>query len=266
MTEHRFVLRCLPAARAGQDAARYKLTVTAACGGSHPSSVPYRLGRDWAGNITVSGEALEAHTALCYTTQARVNVCGNRAAQCEAQKAAGRAEACHPVYFCPTAATQCDGDMDEFIAGLSLRLLHGAEEKARALSFAVHEAVAYAPCSTAITTTAAEAFAARRGVCQDYAQILLALCRRVHIAARYVCGVTVGEGATHAWVEVFIATVGGGVWLPLDPTGGCDADDSYAVLSAGRDAQDAAVERGIFIGNAMQCQTVRLRVFPAEKE
>ena len=64
--------------------------------------------------------------------------------------------------------------------------------------------MAYTHGVTGVRTTAAEAFALRRGVCQDYAHIMLALCRLCDLPARYVSGHLLGEGGTHAWVDVLL--------------------------------------------------------------
>ncbi|MDO4289895.1 MAG: transglutaminase family protein [Eggerthellaceae bacterium] len=123
---------------------------------------------------------------------------------------------------------------------------------AQRLSARVFAAFEYAPGSTDTTTTAAEAFAGGRGVCQDYAHVLITLCRELGIPARYVTGLMVGEGATHAWVEVH----DGERWRGVDPTHNCVVDDRYLLFSTGRDFEDCPIERGMFRGNAEQTQRV----------
>lgn len=88
------------------------------------------------------------------------------------------------------------------------------------------------------------------GVCQDYAHILTALCRAAGIAARYAAGMMTGEGASHAWTEVW----DGQFWHGLDPTHNCLVDERYIKLSHGRDFMDAAVDRGCFLGTASSRQ------------
>ena len=68
----------------------------------------------------------------------------------------------------------------------------------------IHTYMCYSPGSTQIDTTAIEAFQQRKGVCQDYAHILIAMCRACGIPARYVNGFMQGVGVTHAWVEVLV--------------------------------------------------------------
>lgn len=110
----------------------------------------------------------------------------------------------------------------------------------------------YEAGSTNNATTAEMALEQRRGVCQDYAHILIALCRKQGIAARYVAGFMIGEGATHAWVEIFV----NGKWIGLDPTHNRIVDDLYIKLAEGRDFTDCIIDRGIFNGSASQTQYV----------
>lgn len=120
----------------------------------------------------------------------------------------------------------------------------------------VHEAFSYEPGATDTTTTAAEAFDLGRGVCQDYAHVLISLCRLLGIQARYVTGLMVGEGASHAWVEVH----DGVRWRGFDPTNNCPADDRYLLFATGRDFEDCPIERGVFRGSAEQVQIVSASV------
>ena len=105
-------------------------------------------------------------------------------------------------------------------------------------------------------TTAEEAFMQRKGVCQDYAHIFIALCHLAKIPARYVAGMMVGEGFSHAWVEI----LSDGVWYAIDPTHACMANDTYIKISVGRDAEDCMINKGIMKGGGTQLQTVRVLV------
>ena len=88
----------------------------------------------------------------------------------------------------------------------------------------------------------------RRGVCQDYAHIMAALCRLHGIAARYVSGHLLGEGGTHAWVEVLLPgpTADEAIVVPFDPTHGRRAGLSYLTIAVGRDYADVAPTSGTF--------------------
>jgi transglutaminase-like putative cysteine protease len=113
----------------------------------------------------------------------------------------------------------------------------------------VHDAMTYRPGITGVRTTAAEALALAGGVCQDFAQVMLALCRLCGLPARYVSGHLLGEGGTHAWVEVLLPDPADEqrlIALPLDPTHGRAAGLSYVTTAVGRDYRDVAPTSGTF--------------------
>ena len=93
-------------------------------------------------------------------------------------------------------------------------------------------------------------------MCQDYAHVFIALARLAGWHTRYCMGLTVGEGATHAWAEIYYE----GAWHGFDPTRDCRTDASYLRFATGRDAADCPVEQGTFYGLADQTQTVFMRV------
>lgn len=112
----------------------------------------------------------------------------------------------------------------------------------------VNATMSYVPCATTVETTAAQVAAARQGVCQDYAHLMIAYLRQMGIAARYVCGFLEGQGQTHAWVEVF----DGYAWRGFDPTHCRPVESGYVKLAHGRDAADCPVSRGNYVGQAIQ--------------
>ena len=102
---------------------------------------------------------------------------------------------------------------------------------------------------TAVTTPAAEAWAAGIGVCQDYAHCMLALCRLCGLPARYVSGHVLGEGGTHAWVEVLVRHPQDEDALravPIDPTHDRRAGLRYITVAVGRDYFDVPPTSGTF--------------------
>lgn len=121
----------------------------------------------------------------------------------------------------------------------------GAVERAAEVMHEVFAAFTYTPGSTTVDTTAEQALAQRRGVCQDYAHVMLAVCRHLGLTARYIAGMLDGEGATHAWVEVYDER---GVWVGLDPTHDRPAGDTYIVIGHGRDYRDTKIDIGLFTG------------------
>lgn len=113
----------------------------------------------------------------------------------------------------------------------------------------VFDTMTYSPGATGIHTTAAAALADRQGVCQDYAHLMIAICRRLGLAVLYVSGHLLGQGGTHAWVEVILPSSDGGdraeCW-PLDPTHGQSADLTYLTVAVGREYGDVAPTSGSY--------------------
>jgi len=114
----------------------------------------------------------------------------------------------------------------------------------------VHEAISYAHGATSVATTAAEALAGGRGVCQDTAHVMIALCRAVGLPARYVSGHLLGEGGTHAWVEVILADATGARAVAFDPCNGRRGGRDYLTVATGRDYTDVAPTSGTYVGTA----------------
>jgi transglutaminase-like putative cysteine protease len=127
--------------------------------------------------------------------------------------------------------------------------------RARELMEAVRGELAYEPGATDVQTRADEVLALGRGVCQDFAHVLLAGCRISGIPARYVSGYlydpTLGGGnaASHAWVDVYDEERG---WIALDPTHGREQTDAYVRVAVGRDYADVPPTRGVFKGGATE--------------
>lgn len=104
----------------------------------------------------------------------------------------------------------------------------------------------------------------KAGVCQDFTNILLQMVRMLGIPARYVSGYicpsdenTRGEGATHAWIEVYIPFYG---WLGIDPTNNTIANQYHVKLASGRDYHDCAPVKGVYKGNAKDDLYVKVKV------
>jgi transglutaminase-like putative cysteine protease len=139
-----------------------------------------------------------------------------------------------------------------FDIGADLRARHrDDEELAHAISAFVSREMIYTKGVTDVFTTAAVAFSMRRGVCQDYAHIAIAISRVCGLPARYVSGHLLGEGATHAWVEFLVPASREGDRarvISLDPTNRCATNLRYIVVAIGRDYDDVAPTSGCFVG------------------
>jgi len=118
---------------------------------------------------------------------------------------------------------------------------------------------------THVRTSAAEAFEAGSGVCQDFAHLAIAVLRAIGIPARYVSGylhpdrdAEVGiaaSGESHAWVEAWA-----GDWWGLDPTNGVDVGARHVAVARGRDYADVAPVRGVYAGSAEHRASVVVRM------
>jgi transglutaminase-like putative cysteine protease len=117
---------------------------------------------------------------------------------------------------------------------------------ARRACAAVFDRMTYEHDVTDVRTTASEALKLGRGVCQDYAHIMLAICRLLGLPARYVSGQLLGRGGSHAWTEVLVDRGGRLRVLPLDPTHEREAGLTYVTVAVGRDYADVAPFSGTY--------------------
>ncbi len=136
-----------------------------------------------------------------------------------------------------------------------------AWQSALALMRFVHDFLKYEPQVTHVHTHMHDVITQRRGVCQDYAHLMIGLCRSAKIPARYVSGYLATEtaSATHAWVEVFIPTVG---WLGLDPTHNCQIGENYVKIGVGRDYADVPPVAGNYRGTLNRQMEVEVKIAP----
>jgi transglutaminase-like putative cysteine protease len=174
-------------------------------------------------------------------------------------------------YLEPSALTQPDDALRQVAA--TLGTADQAREQpatlARRINDWVHNALSYEHDVTAIHTTAAQVLSLRRGVCQDYAHVMLTLCRLCGLPARYISGHLLGEGGTHAWVEALLPAPdrpGEAIALALDPTHGCETNLHYITIAAGRDYYDVAPTSGTYRAPYSGQLTAKKRVGPISLE
>ncbi len=149
--------------------------------------------------------------------------------------------------------------LDAFVQG---RGLDGARRQwdpltaVHRLASSLYEAFEYEPGVTGADSPIDHALAEGRGVCQDFAHIMIAVCRGWGVPARYVSGYLFTDqqagdrsdpDATHAWVEVFLPSLR---WIGFDPTNNCLASDRHVLAAIGRDYADVPPSRGVFKGGA----------------
>lgn len=145
-------------------------------------------------------------------------------------------------------------------------------EAALDLVHRIHSEFAYDPQATTVATPVAEVFEHRRGVCQDFAHVLLAALRSLGLAARYVSGYLatepppgrprlIGADAGHAWVSIFCGDAG---WVDLDPTNDVIPDDRHILVAWGRDYEDVSPVKGVILGGGKHTVHVAVDVIPRE--
>src|SRR6187455_2148732 len=146
---------------------------------------------------------------------------------------------------------------------------------AEALSTTLHADIQYVPGVTTVSTSPTEVVETRRGVCQDFAHLMISCLRSRGLPARYVSGYLrthapaeagadeprlVGDGASHAWVAAWSPPYG---WIEFDPTNGCYAGTDHVAVAWGRDFGDVSPLRGVILGGAEHQLAVTVLVEPA---
>jgi transglutaminase-like putative cysteine protease len=127
----------------------------------------------------------------------------------------------------------------------------------------INEKFTYDREATSVQTTIGESIRARAGVCQDYAHVLVALCRYYGVPARYVSGYVfsgeegsvLGAEASHAWCEAYLGPHG---WVGFDPTNNTLIDDRFARIAVGRDYRDVSPVRGVYKGASRASMSVNV--------
>src|SRR5271165_378278 len=173
------------------------------------------------------------------------------------------------LYLRETALTSADADIAGFAAACRsasevdpLKLLHLMLDR-------LHDEMAYDTDPTHAATTAAEAFALKRGVCQDLTHVFVAAARHLGIPARYVGGYFCrGDGvseqeAGHAWAEAFVPELG---WVAFDAANGICGTDAHVRVAVGLDYLGAAPLRGARHGGRGEVLSVKVRVTQAAQQ
>lgn len=224
--DHSFALRCIPIESASQHILSCELTVS--------PFVSTKNTVDAFGNNVATGYLSADHRFLDFEIK------GTAETDCSAEKT--------DFMFCylyQSAMTKPGEALRAFYGKIKTGCPDGSPyERAMYFSDALNETMTYRKNVTDISTTAAEAFDKKQGVCQDFTHIMLSLLRMDGIACRYIAGLASCDGETHSWLELWE----GGHWTGIDPTNNCGVSDNYLILSQGRDFRDCAVDRGVMFG------------------
>jgi len=163
-------------------------------------------------------------------------------------------------------------ELDELARQLNVDKRNGADPLTvlRKLNADLFREFEYAKASTSVDSPIEDALRLRRGVCQDFAHIMISLVRNLHIPCRYVSGYLYhdgshadrsADGASHAWVEALLPGLG---WVGFDPTNDLLAGGRHIRTAIGRDYADVPPTTGIMKGTAKSELQVRVRVSPSE--
>lgn len=242
-SDHSFLLKCYPQENRRQRILRFSEEIYPAAALQYSS--------DWAGNQQCIGTITQSHTSFSVTVQG--------AAETYADFYEEYDPSVSPFYKYATELTEA-GD---FIKSIAAETPENADfyEKSVLLLHAAHNALRYEKGVTTVRTTAEEAARAGKGVCQDFVNVFLALCRYYRIPCRYCAGLVNGIGESHAWAEVNCS----GYWYAFDPAADKLVGDGYLKFSHGRDYTDCTINRGSFRGAAKQTQNIFASMIPEEE-
>jgi transglutaminase-like putative cysteine protease len=234
-------LRLRPLDDGGQHCSSFRLT-------TDPPGLRVREYRDHFGNEVLHFDLLESHDLLEVRATSEV---ATREAFVDGRRRPTLLE--RYDFLAPTAYAPFSDRLRSFAAahaGSPEALMHG-----------VHAELVYDTRATDVRTRADEALELGRGVCQDFAHVLLASCRVHGIPARYVSGYLHdpahdgGDAASHAWIDAWDDERG---WISLDPTHDRGQTDRYVRVATGRDYADVPPTRGVWRGNASETLDVRV--------
>jgi transglutaminase-like putative cysteine protease len=231
--------------------------------------------RDFYGNTVHNFDIPERHQSIEVATQAIVDVLpireldpagvedwdelDRRVAQTDYW------EMMVPSHFATSSAL-----LDQLAGELDLRRRGNPVDLLRELNARLYEKFDYAPNTTEVDSPIDDALQSRRGVCQDFAHIMISLVRQLKIPCRYVSGYLYHEdksmdrspaGATHAWVEAYLGELG---WMAFDPTNNLEGCDRHVRVALGRDYADVPPTRGVYKGEAESELSVLVTVTPVD--
>jgi transglutaminase-like putative cysteine protease len=153
--------------------------------------------------------------------------------------------------------------LERFLSARGIQRGSDLLETVRALRSTLYRVLEHSPGSTAVDSPIDHILKTGRGVCQDYAHVMISILRRWGIPARYVSGYLGPNGhvtstnESHAWVECWLPGLG---WTGFDPANDCDCDERHVRAAVGRDYADVPPVRGVFRGSADSTLTTRVEV------
>ena len=241
-------LRLRPLSSGGQQCTSFRLV-------TDPPGVRVRAYRDRLGNDVQHLEVLEDHDQLSITALSEVSTPAVLSDSAREASPLQVYDYLAPTDYAPFSAPLCQLSAAGEPSGTDT-------DRAVEVMRAMRERLVYEPGATDVMTRADAALALGRGVCQDFAHVMLAACRHAGIPSRYVSGYLYdplgqGEVASHAWVDILDPERG---WVSLDPTHDREQTDAYVRVAVGRDYADVPPTRGVFRGTAEETLDVAVRI------
>jgi transglutaminase-like putative cysteine protease len=168
----------------------------------------------------------------------------------------------------PSHFARSSPQLDELSVKLGVDARNGRDPLTliRDLNRNLYDEFEYAKESTSVDSPIEDALQSRRGVCQDFAHIMIAMLRNLRIPSRYVSGYLYrdaehkdrsAEGATHAWVEALLPGLG---WVGFDPTNNLIAETRHIRTAIGRDYADVPPTKGTLLGSSSAASELKVRV------
>lgn len=268
-----YLARLAPRALPGQECPWHEIHI-------RPEPVERATRMDYFGNTTLYFEIAGAHSQLEVISRSLVEVTtpavldSLRSPPWESLRDActsslrpsvsAASELTYPSSLVPTGAAFADYARPSFPPGRPIL------DAVNDLNRRINEDFLFDPSATDIATPVTKVLQQRRGVCQDFAQVMIACVRSLGLPARYVSGYLetrpppgqermVGADASHAWVAVFVPGQG---WLDFDPTNNVRPGERHITVATGRDYRDVSPLRGVTVGGASHSLKVSVDVAP----
>ena len=241
-------LRVRPLSGGGQHCTSFRLV-------TDPPGVRVRNYRDRLGNHVQHLEVLEDHDRISISAFSEVSTPAVFSDPARDSSPLEGYDYLAPTGYAPFSDALLE--LSAFADGPGTETERAVEVMRRVRALLVYETGA-----TNVMTRADSALELGRGVCQDFAHVMLAACRRAGISSRYVSGylydpLGVGEVASHAWVDILDAERG---WVSLDPTHDREQTAAYVRVAVGRDYADVPPTRGVYKGTAEETLEVAVRI------
>ena len=241
-----FTIKCIPREDARQHLLGIELSVL--------PETEYSMGEDSFGNRQIYGSETEPHNQFLFQSIGDVEIIQTDYEEISDETAG--------IFRIPHGKCIPGSRLSEYYQSHDFSKCKSPYEICMAWMHKLHRDFSYVPGATQFHTGAEEAWGMGRGVCQDYAHIYVTLLRMAGIPARYVCGMIIGEGASHAWAEALC----GDKWVAFDPTNDCLVSDQHIKIGHGRDAADCAINRGLIWNNGVQLQKIAVLVEKRERK